>query len=98
MKWVMYMTQNGHTTHQEGELRDPFMELERQAGEGGARISMSVHRSCEDYGRVKCSCNVTITCPQNKESLDYAAELAFGTALRYVNHGMLRLAPNEPPI
>lgn len=77
---------------------DPFEQLARQAGPAAARISMTTQRGADDYGQTKCSCTVTISCPQQGPAMDAAAALAFDTSLRYTNWGMRYLAPHLPPI
>lgn len=87
------MMHNNQLTHLEGQVPDPFSTLHQLAGEQGARLSMTVQRA-EDYGQTKCSCTITISCPQTAQQLDAAAALAFDAGLRYVNWGMQYLAPH----
>lgn len=98
MRWELTTTEQDGTTHQQGgETPDPFYKLATDAGTEAARISYTVGRATE-YGEVKASCTVSIICCQSVPTMDYAAELAMDTALKYVNHGMSYLAPGIPAL
>lgn len=62
-----------------------------------AQVSATAQRSVE-YGEVKCSVTVTLTCPQEASWVDYAAKTAFKAALGYCNDGFSWLAPGVPRI
>lgn len=95
MNWALEITTETEVKRYEGVEMDPFANLNTQ--EPGARISMSVQRS-EEYGAAKCSCNVTINCPQEAAKMDEAARLAFTAAVNYVNWGISHIAPHLPPL
>jgi hypothetical protein len=95
MKWTLNTTADGQPYHQEGEMDDPFQQL--NLTDSTARISCTVQRGANDYGASKCSFTVTINCPQEKAALDYAATLLYDTALRYANWGIHYLA-GVPPL
>lgn len=86
------------TAVEEQIVPDPFMLLaEFESGVATARVSSTVGRSIE-YGDVKCSFTVSITCPQDGKCIERAAELCFSTALQFTNDGMSHLAPGLPAI
>ena len=78
-----------------GVDEDPFSLL--FVGTEGAKVSMTVGRSLE-YGEVKCSATVSVSCPQGEAFINKAAEISFKKALELVNDGMSHLAPGLPPI
>lgn len=91
--------------HQEGILPDPkgpidpFTRMSMESSTSGekARVSVTVQHSVQ-YGEVKCSFTLSISCPQNKQWMDYAAEHVFSQAVQYVNDGMNWLAPGLPAL
>lgn len=79
---------------------DPFHTLNRAVSEAPgetARVSTTIQRSTQ-YGELKCSFTLSVSCPQTKGWMDYAAEHIFIQALKFVNDGMERLAPGLEPI
>lgn len=85
------------TLQQNGEIPDPFMELTLGVQESNlAKISMTVVHGT-DYGGAKCSCTISLVCPQNNEAIKQAARLAFLTAVEFVNDGTSHIAPELPP-
>lgn len=78
---------------------DPFVAMNPAGapGDSKARISATVQRSLQ-YGEIKCSFTVTVSCVQEKACMDYAAEQAFAQAVRYVNDGMDWIAPGLPSL
>jgi hypothetical protein len=98
-QWTRTLTQGGKViAHQEGFMTgiDWLAQHSKAAkdidGLELARVSSTVQRSVE-YGEVKCSMTVTLSCPQTKEAVDYAMKVAFTTALEGVNDGFSYLAP-----
>jgi hypothetical protein len=84
------------SVQQNGEIPDPFMELTLGVQESNlAKIAMTVVHGT-DYGGTKCSCTVSLVCPQNSEAIKQAGKLAFLTAVEFVNDGMSHLAPETP--
>lgn len=85
---------------QEGVAPDPYWQaaLDAKATEHSiARVSVTTGRALE-YGEIKCTVTVSIDCPQAKNYMDKAAELAFKAAVEYTNDGMSILVPNLPPL
>ena len=80
-------------------LPDPFAGLSIGAQEAGdsARVSVTVQRALQ-YGEVKCSFTLSISCAQKKDHMDYAAGELFKLAVQYVNDGMSWVAPGTPPL
>ena len=79
---------------------DPFAHVAEHSisyPEPPARLSVTVQHALP-YGEIKVSFTVSLTCPQTKEMLDYAAEHAFIQATKYVNNSMQCLAPGLPPL
>lgn len=79
---------------------DPFTRMNKSATEmpgEKARLSVTVQRSTQ-YGELKCSFTLSISCPQTKEWMDYAAEHMFSQATQYVNSGMEWLVPGLPAL
>lgn len=80
-------------------LPDPFWPLVHDSTVPKATVQSEVSRSHDTGGGwVKCSFTIAIDCPQTKGHIDAAAELAFKTALGFVNDGMSYLAPGLPPL
>lgn len=69
---------------------DPFEKL---LTENQASIGATVGRST-DFGNEKCAFTVTIKCPQDRASMNLAAQIAFETALEYTNDAMSHIAPH----
>lgn len=79
---------------------DPFKDMvlmNRASQDKSATVSQTVSRSVS-YGEVKCSCTITIHCPQDAQWIDRAAKTAFQYAVHYVNLGFNYLAPGLPPL
>ena len=89
--------------HQEGVMADPpdpFTRMNQSSTETPgekARVSVTVQRSMA-YGELKCSFTLSISCPQSKQWMDYAAEHVFVQAVKYVNDGMESLVPGVAPL
>ena len=102
MKWTGLMEQNGQVTRQEGEVADPYRDMALAAKQSGlptARIRAVVGRTLEMQGEwPKCSFEVELECPQEKQWMDHAADYCYTAAERYVHHGLARLlAPPDTP-
>jgi hypothetical protein len=103
--WHYTITQDGNVIQdQEGYMPDPFGYLVQQVenttqftGTDPAKISCTVQQSLQ-YGELKCSFTITISCPQNQAAMDFAAQHAFIQATHYVNNGMRFLAPGLQPL
>jgi len=80
-------------------MPDPFAGLSIGAleAENSARVSVTVQRALQ-YGEVKCSFTLTISCAQKKDHMDYAARELFALAVQYTNDGMSWIAPGTPPL
>ena len=65
---------------------DKFTKLVTDPEKPLARISISVGEGLE-YGSLKVSANVTLSCDQNEETIDKALELAFYKALEAERDG-----------
>jgi hypothetical protein len=88
MQWERVMTKFGwsQTTHG----AEPFTPLARLAEAARAeqrpisRVSMTVGTSAE-FGSIKCSCTITVECPQDEGAISLAGEVVFMKALELVN-------------
>lgn len=68
---------------------DEFQKLVTKPGDEKAiyaRVNMGVSESME-YGSLKVSASVTLTCDQNEEKINKAGELAFGKSLELIMDG-----------
>jgi len=80
-------------------LPDPFWKLVHDPSIPKATVQVEVNRSHDTGGGwVKCGFVVTLSCPQSVQFIEAAAELAFKTAVGYVNDGMSHLAPGLEPM
>lgn len=101
MDWTYTIEKEGQVVqHLEGIMSDPFTRMNVEAtnatGEK-ARLSVTVQRALQ-YGELKCSFTLSISCPQTQQWMDYAAEHIFLQAAKYVNEGMETLVPGLPPL
>lgn len=92
MSWHRMLQRYGLKVEESGEY-DPFNIL--QAGLANkdvprASVSYTVGTSRE-YGEVKCSCTVTVQCPQAETWINMAGESAYRKALELVNAGATQL-------
>ena len=77
------MEDSGKLTTENGNI-DPFPELVKK--DGAASVSFTLGRSRE-YGELKVSATVRVTCDQNEATIDKAAKFAFMKALELVDDG-----------
>lgn len=102
MEWHRTLTKDGAVIdEQEGIMADPpgldaFAYMATQEGEK-ARVSVTVSRALQ-YGELKVSFTLAVSCPQTKASMDYASRAIFSQAVIYVNNGMQFLVPELPPL
>lgn len=98
MNWERTMTNGVRVTQQGGSLPDLFRLLAEGAAEEGflAKVSSTVSHGTE-YGEIKCSCTITISCPQDAAAIERASAVAFKTAVGFVNDGLSHIAPELEP-
>lgn len=81
-----------HTT---GQLEDPFWALAASAKELGHMAT--VETKVSHWGQhVSVGFTISIQCPQTRAHLEYAAQLVFVTATRFVNDAVSRLDSSMP--
>src|SRR5262245_34872870 len=75
-----------------GQLKgdDRFEALWRKRDVEPARVSISVSEGM-DYGALKVSATVSVSCDQNEETINKAGELGFYKALELVRDGWSEL-------
>jgi hypothetical protein len=108
VEWIHTQERDGEVIyHMEGVMPDPPVVMDAlsrmshaAAGTTGnnaptARVSTTVQHSLP-YGEVKVSFTVTVTVPQEKQWMDYAAEHILAQAVNYVNAGMASVVPGAP--
>jgi hypothetical protein len=86
MKWQLFLERHGVQGLQQGVDYDPFALLAQQAQAPAANVHVSVGSNLE-YGAVKCTVSVTLSCPQNEKCIEMAGELAFRKAVELHNSG-----------
>ena len=102
MEWRRSLEKDGVILEElEGIMADPagldaFAYMAAQEGEK-ARVSVTVSRSLQ-YGELKVSFTLAVSCPQAKASMDYASRAIFSQAVNYLNSGMAILVPDLPPL
>lgn len=78
-----------------GQLRDDkFNALWKRRDVEPARVALNVGESME-FGAMKVSATVSVSCDQDEESINKAGELAFHKALEFVRDGWSHLDPNN---
>lgn len=108
MDWTGTIEKDGEVIyHMEGTMPDlpgPVDSLTRMAHAATeaeettgtpARVSITVQHSLP-YGELKVSYTVSISVPQEKRWMDYAAEHILAQTVNYVNSGMAAIAPGVP--
>lgn len=91
MKWTGLLKRFGYQLPAAGAQPDPFMALAQQSeGQKSVNVNCNVGTSLE-YGEVKCGFSVTVTCPQNEQSMNMAGELAFRKAIELTNDAATHL-------
>ncbi len=99
MKWNRSLQRAGYVLEEAGASYDPFFLLgqkARQNGVGIAKVSYTVGTSRE-YGETKCSCTVSIECPQDEKNIELAGEVAYRKALELTNDGASQLEIPQLP-
>jgi hypothetical protein len=95
---VVIYDEEGYMSTDAFELLDKACAAHVQNNGGQlARVSATVQRSLQ-YGELKCSFTVAVSCPQNQAALDAASSACFTIATQYVNNGMSWLAPGLPTL
>jgi hypothetical protein len=87
--YSMVSENKGKRMSKAGQLKDEFPGLVSDlTGQSKplARVSMTVGEALE-YGEVKVSATVTLTCDQDKKHIDKAGELAFFKAQELMRDG-----------
>lgn len=81
-----------------GYLEDPFMNLlTSKADQTGSMPAATVESKVSHWGNhISVSFSVTLQCPQSRAHIEYAAQLAFTTATRFVNEAVSRLDGGMP--
>ncbi len=75
-----------------GQIKeDKFEALWKNRGTEPARVSVSVSEGM-DYGALKVSATVTVSCDQNEATINKAGELSFHKALELVRDGWSELS------
>lgn len=94
MKWLKVFERHGYQVNEEGTDIDPFLWLAMQCKARGEAVAVVTYKTQLDFG--KASCSVTISCPQDEQSINLAGELAFRKALELTNDGASVIG--EPPL
>ena len=99
MKWNRALERAGYVEVEHGVAYDPFALLTQKAhqnGHGVAKVSYTVG-TAREYGETKCSCTVTIECPQDEQNINLAGEVAYRKALELTNDGASQLEIPQLP-
>ena len=82
-----------------GQLQDPFWNLALNVRDEHQRAmpSATVESKVSHWGQhVSVGFTVTIQCPQTQEHIQFASQLAYVTATRFVNDAVSRLDSSMP--
>lgn len=99
MKWTRTITTGGEIHTEEGHVVNQEIDnvtiICKQTDAPTSSVSTTVQRSAE-YGEVKCSVTITLTCPQDAAWVNHTAKVGFKAALGFCNDGFSWLCPGAP--
>jgi len=100
MNWNRVLERHGYRFEQGAAEYDPFLLLAQQVtqkGEPPAHISLTATNG-GDFGQLKVTAMVSITCSQDERSINLAAEIAFRKVIELVNDGSSHVGLNPLPV
>lgn len=100
MLWHMEVKRGGVVEQQNsGQLQDPFWNLAAgaQTEHRQAMPTATVEAKVSHWGQhVSVGFTISIQCPQSQQHIEYASQLAYVTATRFVNDAVSRLDSSMP--
>lgn len=99
MTWTMITKQGDFVTQTSGQAPDPVKAIADRAAhfKSLGQPTATVGTKISHWGDgLSVNFSISVECPQTQPDLEYAAQVLFYTATRFVNEAMYRFDPNLP--